>query len=267
MSENIETQMTLDEGIAEVLGLLTGLDLQYMPESDRYQAITRAINRALRAIAREKEWSYFAGLETIGTAVFGQRIVPFRNSIRPRIINDDAVRLVEPNTGRPLVWAYFLPRDALHKYPMQQGLWCAHTRQVLEFSRPFLLHEDGLDIQVPIMREPRMFKLPTLNVDTDEVESDEVLEEIREQQIDFDNPDLVIAKAAYFYAQTHPLMQPRVQTLDQNYKDIMYALTERDDRNTDTPYQNEWSLGIESGINGNYRHTDRPSADWQDRIF
>jgi len=36
-----EVRLTLDEAVAEVLGLLTGLDLTYEPELDRYRAITR----------------------------------------------------------------------------------------------------------------------------------------------------------------------------------------------------------------------------------
>ena len=46
---NPEVSMTLDEAVAEVLGLLTGLDLEYRPEHDRYQTVTRAINAALKA--------------------------------------------------------------------------------------------------------------------------------------------------------------------------------------------------------------------------
>lgn len=53
--QNAEVQMTLDEAVAEVLGQLTGLDLEYDPRLDRYRAITRQLNRATRANALEHE--------------------------------------------------------------------------------------------------------------------------------------------------------------------------------------------------------------------
>jgi hypothetical protein len=185
---------------------------------------------------------------------------------RPRIINDDAVRLVN-DEGRAVVWAYFLPRDALHKYPIQAGLWCAHTRQNLEFSRAFYTAEEDLEIHVPVMREPVMFRLPAQPEDPT-APLVTVPKEVREQLVDFDYPDLVVRRAAYFYAQTNPLMQPRVQTLEANYKELMYALVERDTRNTDTPYQNEWTLGILSDATTHQIYSHTPSANWNpDRMF
>ena len=111
-----------------------------------------------------------------------------------------------------------------------------------------------------------MFRLPQQPEDPNEplVPVDE---DIREQLVDFDYPDLVIARACYFYAQTDPILQPRVQTLEGDYKDLMYALTERDTRNTDTPFQNDWDIGIESSINGgNFGFHNHPHADY-DRRF
>ena len=107
-----------------------------------------------------------------------------------------------------------------------------------------------------------MFRLPDQpDTGTDTVPVDP---EIREQNVDFDYPDLVIRKAAYFYAQTNPLWQPRVQTLEANYKDLLYALQERDTRHTDTPYQNEWTLNIGSDIHSGPPYTGRPSASaWE----
>lgn len=211
MSTNPETLMTLDDAVAEVLGVLTGLDLEYDPDLDRYQAITRALNRAMRSCALEKEWSYFSDTEIVGAAVAGENEITLSSSIRPRMVNDDAARLIDER-GRAVRWAYFLPRDALHKYVGRRGLWCSITRNTLTFSREFNLTEDGFDIQVPVMREPIMFRLPQPSEDP-LVETEPVPDEIRNQEIDFPYPDLIVLRAAYFYAQTDPVMQPRVQTL------------------------------------------------------
>jgi hypothetical protein len=262
---NVEVALTLDDAVADVLGQLVGLDLPYVPEQDRYYAVTRQINRALRAVALEAEWSYYSDVEEVGYAHEGDRIVPLRESIRPRIINDDAVRLVN-DAGAAVVWAYFLPRDALSKYAAVPELKCAHTRSTLEFSRAFYASEEGLRIQVPIMREPRMFRLP----ERPENPADPIItvpDDVREQYVDFDYPDLVVMKAAWFYAQSNPLWQPRVQTLEATYKDMMYALTERDSRNTDTPYQNEWDLGIDSGIRPARVYSGRPTANFDKRRY
>jgi hypothetical protein len=190
---NPEVQLSLDESVAEVLSLLTGLELRYEPELDRYRSITRQLNRALRANALEQEWGYYSATEVVGTCVAGESEVALRSSLRPRIINDDAVRLVDAD-GRPVVWAYFLPRDAIHKYPMHRGLWCAATRQTLTFSRPFLESEAGLDIHVPVMREPRMFRLPEQPEDPNDPLV-EVPDEVRQQLLDFNYPDLIVGRA------------------------------------------------------------------------
>ena len=74
------------------------------------------------------------------------------------------------------------------------------------------------------------------------------LPEVLEQPVDFDYPDLIVMKAAYYIAQADPLMQPRVPTLDEQYKSLFYALNERDDRHTDSPFMNEFTVPIQSGI-------------------
>jgi hypothetical protein len=237
---NSEVQLSLDEAVAEVLGLLTGLDLSYEPEIDRYRAITRALNRALRGNALESEWSYYASTASLGCVTgCDMRSVSLPSSLRPRIINDDAVRLVDSD-GVPVVWAYFLPRDALHKYAGHNVLRCSVTRQEIVFSRHFLTEEEGLEIVVPVMREPIIFRLPDSGV--------EVPDHIRAQPVDFNYPDVIIARAAYYYAQTDPVMQPRAQTLEGGYKDLMYQLIERDTSITDTPYTNEFILPLENGL-------------------
>ena len=91
---NVEVAMTLDEAVAEVMGLLVDNDLELIPELDRYQAITRHLNRAMRQVARETEWSYYSSIENMGVAHHGDRVIELRSSVRPRIINDDAVRPV-----------------------------------------------------------------------------------------------------------------------------------------------------------------------------
>ena len=247
MNDNVSK--TLDEAVQEVLGLLTGLDLTYRPEYDRYRAITMQLNRALRMNALEAEWAHYSSTEDLGIAHAGDREVDLRASVRLRIINDDAVRLVD-DTGRTRVWAYILPRDALHKYEgRREGLWVAYTRSTLEFSKPLGLEHDGLRILVPVMREPEQFRLPASPEDPNDP-SEDVSLDVREQLVDFDYPDVIIAKAAYLYAQSDPVMQPRVQTLEAQAKDIMYQLIERDDRHTDTPYQNDFFVPIMNDIRG-----------------
>ncbi len=109
---NPEVQLTLDDAVEEVLGLLTGMELRYAPELDRYRSITRQLNRALRSIALEREWAYYSDLEEVGVVHAGDQDIHLRAAVRPRIIGDDAVRLCRED-GVPLVWAYFLPRDAI----------------------------------------------------------------------------------------------------------------------------------------------------------
>jgi hypothetical protein len=234
---NPETQMTLDEAVGEVLGLLTGLELTYAPELDRYRAITRQLNRALRANALDNEWSYYASVYSLGSIPAGGWSLAIPPDMRVRINDDDAVRFVN-DEGIPVLWAYILPRDSLHKYAGRRGLWCSVLHGEIRFSRPISAIESGMDVQVPVMREPTKFRLPPIG--------EEVEDSIREQLVDFIWPDLIIGRAAYFYAQTDPVMQPRVQTLEQDYKNLMYQLIERDTEFTDSPYLNEFIVPVES---------------------
>lgn len=249
---NPETTLTLTECVDEVLGLLTGLDLSYDPSYDRFRSITRQLNRALRSNALEKEWSYYSSVESLGTSVEGDIELNMRSTVRPRIINDDAVRLVNED-GRPVVWAYFLPRDALHKYQGKRGLWCAAVRNTLQFSRPLLAGEAGLDIQVPVMREPVMFRLP-------EVAGEEVPDSTLNQELDFPYPDIITLRAAFYYAQTDPVMQPRVQTLEAQFKDLYYQISEREDRNTDSPYLNDFYVPVVNGLGEPESHHYHPHS-------
>lgn len=257
MGVNPNTAMTLDKAVAETIGLLTGLDLTYSPEFDRYRVATRALNRALRANALENEWSYYASTEDIGPVIPGQVEYELRSSVRPRIIGDDAVRLVDRD-GNAKAWAYFLPRDADHKYAARPGLWATVTRSTLRFSRP--VTAPGLSIHVPVMREPRLFELPPPPTTNGEYTGD-VDEETRKQILDFDYPDVVVARAAFYLAQADPVQQPRVQTLEADYKTLMYALVERDTRHTDSPYVNEYDLGISGSLSGGGPHSLHPHSD------
>lgn len=248
---NEEVALTLDEAVQEVLGQLTGLDLTYDPRLDRYRAIVRQLNKALRLNALEKEWSYYASTRSIGQAVAGVSSYFLPSNIRPRQIGDDAVRLVQlTDDGHEHIirWAYFMTRDALPKHEYRQGLWAAVVRQELMFSRPLAANEDGLDIQLPVMREPYMFRLPEPAVDTDP--NPVVPADIRNQEVDFVYPDLITMRAAALYAATDPVMQPRVQTLEAMHTDLRYQIQEREDRNTDSPFMNEWFVPIENSING-----------------
>ena len=250
---NPEVQQTLDESVMETLALLTGLDLDYQPELDRYRAITRALNRALRANALEQEWSYYATTLDLGPVVQGSKELLLTNTQRPRIVNDDAVRLVD-GAGYAQVWAYFLPRDALHKYEDRTGLWCSITQTSLLFSRPFHTWENGWRVILPVMREPVMFRLPA--------PGKPVNSSIRRQLIDFPYPDVIVARAAYMYAQTDPVMQPRVQTLEGGYKDLMYQVIERDTSISDTPYMNSFTLPLENGLVPTGERHRHPHSDF-----
>jgi hypothetical protein len=251
-SMNPELEMSLDDAVGEVLGLLTGLDLTYEPELDRYRAITRQLNRALRNNALEQEWSYYASLLSLGAVSEGDREMLLPTQQRPRIINDDAVRLVDEDQ-RTVKWAYYLPRDSLHKYERRMGLWVSVTRKSLIFSRPIHESEAGLEVVLSVMREPKMFRLPE--------RGKKVPMSVSKQLLDFPYPDAIVSRAAFYYAQTDPVMQPRVPTLEEGYKDVMYQLVERDVSNTDTPYQNAFTLPIQSGLidEGGYRP---PLADF-----
>jgi hypothetical protein len=236
---NPELQTTLDDAVGEVLGMLTGLDLSYEPELDRYRAITRQLNRALRGNALENEWSWYSTLVSLGTVSEGEREMLMPTQQRARVIGDDAIRLRDAEE-RVVKWAYFLPRDALHKYEDRRGLWCTEVRNSILFSRPFTVEEAGLECMVPVMREPKQFRLPA--------PGKTVPTSVRKQLVDFPYPDVIIARAAWNYAQTDPVMQPRAQTLEANYKDLMYQLIERDTSHTDTPYENSFILPLENGL-------------------
>jgi hypothetical protein len=269
---NTEVQMTLEDAVQEVLGLLTGLDLVYDSTLDRFRSITRQLNRALRANALEKEWSWYHTLLSLGTPVLNANHLYFPDAQkRARIINDDAVRFVDDD-GYIQQWAYFLPRDALHKYQNRSGLWCSYTPggqdaqsqpsdlPVLRFNRPFNEYDITLEARCPVQREPTMFVLPATpedpNTPTAAVDPAELA-----QLVDFEYPDVVILRAAMYYASTDPVMQPRVQTLESQYKDLMYQIIEREDRNTDTPFQNEFFVPVQNGIDPESRWRPWPLSD------
>ena len=258
-SINPELVYTLDEAVKEVLSNLTGLDLTYDPTLDRYIAVTRQLNRALRSNALEHEWSYYSTLMSGGTSVAGDTEVWLPADSRPRVVGDDSVRLVDTD-GTVVTWAYVLPRDALHKYIGRTGLWCAVTRNTITFSRPLYEWEGGLDIQIPVMREPVMFRLPAQPEDPTQP-AVPVDPAIRDQPIDFSYPDIITVRASFYYAQTDPVMQPRVQTLEAQYKDLMYQVIERDDRYTDSPYQNEFFLGIQGSLVDQAFYHQHPHSD------
>ena len=250
---NPNVTMTLEEAVGEVLGVLTGQTLTYDPDLDRFRAITLHLNRALRSNALEAEWSYYHELITIDAITAGQRVFTITTDYRYRVVNDDAVRILDTDNV-PIDWAYFLPRDALHKYARRSGLWASVTRNELTLSRPLPDAYDGLTLEIPVMREPVPFRLP-------ELPTDPVDQAVLDQKVDFDFPDVVTARAAWLYAQTDPVMQPRVQTLEEQYKTLMYQLIERDTANTDTPYQNEFLVPVQNTIYGESTHRPWPVAN------
>lgn len=185
--------MTLDECVGEVLNHLTGLDLHYVPELDRYRSITKHLNRALRLVSIEHEWSYFSAIEEVGRVSAGQEKLYIRGSRRPRIILDDSLRLVD-NENNIFMWAFFLPRESLHKHRGRTGLWVSHTRNELSFSRPISERESGLRALIPVMREPREFSVPATRESVEElITPPSPLPEGAEliQLRNFHNPDIV----------------------------------------------------------------------------
>lgn len=254
---NPDVTMTLEEAVRDVLSILTGQELNYDPDMDRFRAITKHLNRALRSMALESEWSYYHTLERIDLAgSAGTTQFPITTSYRFRVISDDAARILDVTDGLdvPVAWAYFLPRDALHKYRNMDGLWCSVTRNVLTLSKPLPDCYPTHVLEVPLQREPVPFRIPV-----DPTEDADPL--VLAQEIDFDFPDVVIARAAWLYAQTDPMMQPRVQTLEEQYKDFMYQLIERDTAFTDTPVQNEFLVPVQNDIYGESKHRPWPVSN------
>lgn len=301
-------EMTLDDAVGEVLNYLTGSDLHYIAELDRYRAITRTLNRALRLVATEQEWSCYSSVQDFGPVYEGQTELVHSRTQRPRIITDDSIRLVD-DENYIKEWAYFLPRESLHKYQGRTGLWVSSTENKLTFSRRISSAEDGLRAIVPIMREPRQLVIPAAFDSIDDRDNDgaedplivdkilqlrnfhnpEIVEEwvvdetaapyiytspesslaaltlnpeqIRKQKIDHNFPDLIVMKAAFLYAGTDPVMQPRVQTLEMQYKNLFYALTERDTQHTDDPFRNDFVVPIQGSLRDERRNHAHPHAD------
>lgn len=250
---NPDVSMTLEEAVLEVLAVLTGQTLTYDPDMDRFRAIAMHLNRALRSNALEQNWAYYSDVVTQDlTGMAGDQTFSITTDFRFRVINDDAVRFLQD--GIPVAWAYFLPRDSLHKYRNRAGLWCSFTRNTLTLNRPLPELYDGLVMEIPVMREPVPFEIPSDPADTMDPA-------VLAQEVDFDFPDVVIARAAWLYAQTDPMMQPRVQTLEDQYKNLMYQLMERDSAFTDTPYQNEIIVPVQNSIYGESIHRPWPLAN------
>lgn len=257
---NPEVVFSLDDAVEEVLGLLYGQDLTYDSTFDRYRVIARMVNRALRANALEHEWSYYHDDLTL-TADPGALTLTLSvdSSVRLRQTSDDAVRMVDTE-GEPLAWAYFLPRDALHKVRHQPGWWCSVVRNTLQFSRPMPVTDFSYSIKVPVMREPYRFVIPAPVEDPeDALPTFDPVE--RAKAVDFHYPDIIVARAAYMYALTDPVVQPRAQTLEANYKDLMYQAIERDDRFTDSPLENNYIVPVQNGIYAESSFAPWPLAD------
>jgi hypothetical protein len=144
---NPQLTMSLEMAVGEVLNILTGLDLAYDPDYDRFRTIARALDRAQRANALEVEWSWYDGVISLGTSTEGQTSANVPTYARPRMTGDDAMRLVNEN-DQIVRWAYYLPRDAIHKYGHRDGLWVAINREILVFSRGLWSSEADLDIQI-----------------------------------------------------------------------------------------------------------------------
>ena len=64
---NTDVQITLEQAVAEVLTLLTGVDLTFNPAEDTFHVVARCLNRAMRAVALEHEWSYYSSTEEVAS--------------------------------------------------------------------------------------------------------------------------------------------------------------------------------------------------------
>ncbi len=117
---NTDVQITLEQAVAEVLTLLTGVDLTFNPAEDTFHVVARCLNRAMRSVALEHEWSYYSATENVGTAQVGVQDVEISSRLRPRIIGDDAVRL-QTSEGKVVRWAYILPSNIRGQLRRQDG--------------------------------------------------------------------------------------------------------------------------------------------------
>jgi len=262
---NSEVTMTLEEAVTEVLVLLTGQQLSYDSQFDRFRSITQHLNRALRTNALELDWSFYHEQMQISVLESGVQSLDITSDYRFRVMNDDAVRLLD-TAGIPVAWAYFLPRDALHKYRNRPGLWCSVTRHMVTFSRPIQVPEEGLTVEIPVIREPRMFRLPETPYPTrpgTEFGAPDVVIQpgVLKQEVDFDFPDLITARAAWLYAQTDPVLQPRVQTLEDQMESLKYQAIERDIAFTESPYMNEFHIPVQASIYPEQSHNRWPVSN------
>jgi hypothetical protein len=110
------------------------------------------------------------------------------------------------------------------------------------------------------MREPYRFVIPPPEEDPNE--DLPVFDPVeRAKAVDFHYPDIITARAAYMYSLTDPVVQPRAQTLEANYKDLMYQAIERDDRYTDSPLENNYVVPVQNGIYPESSFALTPQAD------
>ena len=224
-------QLSLQESVNEIHNILTGLDLTYEDRYDIFHATVRQVNRSLRQVALEDEWAWYVEEVDAGTTTVDMTEVELNSAYRPRVQQDDAVRLVNAN-GITVSWAYYLPRDSLNKQMHRPELRVAFTKNVIKFSRPLQLFESGLSIIVPAMREPKQTRLPEAGARLTPAELS--------RAIDAEYPDLIVAHAAWKMAMSNPLYQPRAQTLEEEFNDLKYALTERNTNHSDSPMRNNF---------------------------
>lgn len=223
--------MSLRDAVNEVHNVLTGLDLSYDERYDIFHATVRQINRSLRKVALEDEWAWYTEDVDAGTSTEGQTTVELDSAYRPRVQQDDAVRLVNAD-GLPVKWAYYLPRDSLNKTTYRPELRVAFTRNQITFNRPLLKAEAGLQIVVPAMREPRQTRIPDSGIRLTDADLNRAL--------DCEYPDLIVSHAAWQISMSNPVYQPRAQTLEGEFSDLKYALTERNTNHSDSPMRNSF---------------------------
>lgn len=243
--------MSLTEAVAEVQHILTGLNLSYDDRYDIFHATVRQLNRSLRHVSLEDEWGWYVEEVNAGLSVEDQTTIELDSTYRARILEGDAVRLVNDD-GLPVIWAYYLPRDSLSRHTYRPELRVSVTRNEISFNRPLLASEAGYTIMVPAMREPAQTNIPS---------SGEKLTTAQlNRALDTEYPDMVVAHAAWQMSMSNPVYQPRAQTLEDAYNDLKYALIERNTNHSDSPLRNTFvpSYGDPYlSLPHNHPHSDR----------
>ncbi len=152
-----------------------------------------------------------------------------------------------------MIPATFDSVEQLEQDGQEDPLVLQHIVQLRNFHNPDIVEEWVIDET----EAPYIYTSPESSL----AELDLTPVQIRNQKIDHANPDLIILKAAFLYAGTDPVLQPRVQTLEQQYKNLFYALTERDTDHSDDTFRNDFAVPIQGSLHDEPRNHAHPHSD------